>query len=170
MNCATEHALFIPNETGSKNELVGGKSKIHCEIQPASLFTSFSDLDCHKLCSICLCGEENGHAYIRIDLCSHEFHVGCLLDWLKVKDSCPCCRQKVVVYRCKIIRMAPSTPRQDNARDLRKGCRFFTLKSLFFGRKKKRKDEEVEDYKDLEKALITLRHARAWLYNEPFYE
>ena len=105
---------------------------------------------------------------MKVEPCSHEFHVGCLLDWLQVKDSCPCCRQQVVLYRCKIIRIiGTSIPTDEIATKQHKKCRRF-LKSLF-GKKEKRKGE-VEDYKDLEEAITTLRHARAWLYNEYFSE
>lgn len=162
-SCSHQLELVAPTKTASKTESIGESSSIHCGSHSMSAFdSSLGHDENNKLCSICLCGDENGHAYMKIDLCSHEFHVGCLLDWLQVKDSCPCCRRKVNVYSCKIIRTPTSTPTQKSAR--KKGCSFQRIKKALFCQKEEIKND-VEDYKDLEEALITLRHAHAWLNN-----
>lgn len=30
--------------------------------------------------------------------CSHQYHLGCIVKWLSIKSSCPCCRNNLSVY------------------------------------------------------------------------
>jgi transcription elongation factor Elf1 len=45
-----------------------------------------------KDCTICL--EKNVGVIVKLP-CEHEFHEECVVEWLKMQDTCPSCRMKV---------------------------------------------------------------------------
>ena len=42
-------------------------------------------------CAICIHSMEISRL-----LCCHQYHIDCLLDWLKISGSCPQCREKLL--------------------------------------------------------------------------
>ena len=51
-----------------------------------------------NVCSICLESEftKKGDNQLITLLCGHNFHLKCILDWLKFKNNCPNCRQVIM--------------------------------------------------------------------------
>ncbi|KAL4468791.1 hypothetical protein ABPG74_005294 [Tetrahymena malaccensis] len=49
----------------------------------------------HKTCAICLNDFDEGEKVKELN-CEHRFHIPCVDDWLKIKGSCPLCRQNLV--------------------------------------------------------------------------
>jgi hypothetical protein len=45
-------------------------------------------------CSICLDGLGEDRPIRRVLMCGHLFHSECLLDWIKLKESCPNCKKQ----------------------------------------------------------------------------
>ena len=48
-----------------------------------------------ETCSICLDVMDNGEPVRRIWTCKHTFHSNCFLDWVKVNESCPNCKEEL---------------------------------------------------------------------------
>lgn len=44
-------------------------------------------------CSICIDGLKNGNKVRQIITCKHAFHSTCLLQWIKVNETCPNCKE-----------------------------------------------------------------------------
>ena len=62
----------------------------------SNLTPIYMRLDTHlnsDFCAICL--ENLSHNVCKLQKCNHFFHVDCINDWLKVKFTCPNCRQKL---------------------------------------------------------------------------
>lgn len=43
-------------------------------------------------CPICMCEYREGEMMRRMPQCGHYFHLNCIDDWLRIKWSCPVCR------------------------------------------------------------------------------
>ncbi|GFP88486.1 E3 ubiquitin-protein ligase mbr2 [Phtheirospermum japonicum] len=58
------------------------------------------DDDDDETCVVCqdgLCQEEEDNGMMIVTLgCGHEYHVGCIKPWLRMKDFCPICKAKVL--------------------------------------------------------------------------
>lgn len=48
----------------------------------------------NKSCSICLFNYEDGEKYMFLP-CLHRFHHECIGEWLKRKNTCPNCKDRV---------------------------------------------------------------------------
>lgn len=46
------------------------------------------------MCSVCYEDYENGVELVKLE-CSHVFHKKCISQWLRLKKSCPLCKQEV---------------------------------------------------------------------------
>lgn len=46
-----------------------------------------------KTCSICIDELGNGSKVRQIITCKHAFHDACLIDWIKINESCPNCKE-----------------------------------------------------------------------------
>jgi len=44
-------------------------------------------------CVICLSNKNS--TWCEIKECTHQFHLNCLIDWIKEKENCPCCRKEI---------------------------------------------------------------------------
>lgn len=53
-----------------------------------------------EICVICLDDIEVGHR-VRILPCRHLYHSQCIRMWLRRKNACPCCSEKVIKHRSK---------------------------------------------------------------------
>jgi len=63
-------------------------------------------------CAICMCDYENGEEY-RVLPCGHDFHKGCIDQWLKKKALCPLCRTWINQRRTQQNRvLGPLAPQQ----------------------------------------------------------
>ena len=53
-----------------------------------------------KNCSICLndLKVNSNKKYIKCNMCDEEFHDKCLTKWLTIKNTCPVCRQEIIIY------------------------------------------------------------------------
>ena len=60
-----------------------------------------SQLDGEQLCSICLGTLQDGMRIGSLS-CNHEFHVDCLKTWLKRKNHCPLCNDRVAELRVSV--------------------------------------------------------------------
>lgn len=47
-----------------------------------------------RTCAICLSDFEDGEKVKELN-CEHRFHIACIDDWLKIKGSCPLCRENL---------------------------------------------------------------------------
>jgi Ring finger domain len=56
-----------------------------------------ADIEKQKECVICLTEFEEGEEIRKLPQCGHEFHVGCIDQWLRSQSSCPSCRRVLVV-------------------------------------------------------------------------
>lgn len=45
-----------------------------------------------EVCSICIDKLMNGEPIRKVKFCPHYFHAGCLIDWVKVNETCPNCK------------------------------------------------------------------------------
>jgi hypothetical protein len=45
-----------------------------------------------KTCSVCLADAQGGDKFVTLD-CKHEYHKGCVTQWLNMHNSCPLCRK-----------------------------------------------------------------------------
>lgn len=45
-----------------------------------------------EMCSICIDKILNNEEVRKVKYCPHYFHSTCLIDWVKVNESCPSCR------------------------------------------------------------------------------
>ena len=55
------------------------------------------DIDTDNLCSICLT-ENDKDIKDNLNLiknCKHRFHYDCIIEWIKVNQTCPMCRQNI---------------------------------------------------------------------------
>lgn len=55
-------------------------------------------VDGERKCLVCQCDYESNEELRRLP-CGHCFHSGCVDQWLKDRDSCPYCRQCIVVSK-----------------------------------------------------------------------
>lgn len=62
----------------------------HHDLQPY-----FRLLEQDAECSVCREDLKRGDRHL-IFGCRHAFHEECLIDWLKIKNSCPTCRKKMI--------------------------------------------------------------------------
>lgn len=76
----------------------------HALLCPVHRWASLGALPCPiQACSICLCDVEDAESIKELS-CGHFYHAPCLDSWLKVKDSCPACRQPVTAPTPKALR------------------------------------------------------------------
>jgi hypothetical protein len=88
-----------PSETSSSS----GESESEEENHASHVFVTTADVeacseDGENVCSICLGDYASESAAWTSPECVHQFHRGCLLDWLEQpgKAECPCCRTSLV--------------------------------------------------------------------------
>lgn len=48
-----------------------------------------------ETCTICLDVIENGEKVRQVCTCKHAYHSECLIDWIKVNESCPNCKEEL---------------------------------------------------------------------------
>jgi len=49
-----------------------------------------------RTCSICLVEYQEGDTLLHGHHCRHMFHKDCVLEWLEINSTCPCCRVDMV--------------------------------------------------------------------------
>lgn len=54
----------------------------------------FEDIESSEMCPICMEDFCVGTKLV-ITTCSHKFHETCLMEWLSLKRTCPCCRSEI---------------------------------------------------------------------------
>ena len=111
---------------------------------------------------------ENGTSYLQGSSCSHQFHKRCLLGWLVENNSCPCCRQKLILTRTTLISKGATAPKPKRTVQCKKGNPFKRLKKFWFSGMNTSIIEDEDDDEAIDNALQTLALARLWLNNEPF--
>ncbi|CAN6328565.1 unnamed protein product [Urochloa humidicola] len=47
-------------------------------------------------CAVCIVELRDGEPARRLPRCGHQFHAGCVGEWLRLHDTCPLCRATVV--------------------------------------------------------------------------
>lgn len=57
--------------------------------------TNFQSFEEMKNCIICFEDVNEGETMTKIPDCKHEMHMDCLLEWTKIKNSCPICRSQI---------------------------------------------------------------------------
>jgi hypothetical protein len=48
--------------------------------------------------------------------CSHKYHLGCIVKWLPINESCPCCRKTLTEY--ETMKETPTDPIADLLNDI----------------------------------------------------
>jgi hypothetical protein len=48
----------------------------------------------NKTCTVCMCNYEVGEQYLMLE-CLHRYHVPCVKEWFKQKNTCPVCKEPV---------------------------------------------------------------------------
>lgn len=77
-------------------EIENGLSESKIKSIPIISFQkNFQNLFCGDKCVICLTNLEEKEKVKGLQ-CGHFFHPDCIDPWLKAKDECPICRQKIV--------------------------------------------------------------------------
>lgn len=46
-------------------------------------------------CSICYIPMNQQHERVKLHNCKHMYHIYCIKEWIKLKPSCPLCRDTV---------------------------------------------------------------------------
>ncbi|KAK4779869.1 hypothetical protein SAY87_015975 [Trapa incisa] len=84
-----------------KNEMLG------CLMKARSQMEEMLPLLLHAggewKCSICHDGFEPGNETGRLD-CGHSYHIRCLKQWLRCKNSCPICKDEAIPYRRRLAK------------------------------------------------------------------
>lgn len=65
-------------------------------------------------CAICMCEYEEDSRIREISLCKHIYHSECLERWLKVKESCPLCKQGLSKHHLDPDKYGPCLRDLDN--------------------------------------------------------
>jgi hypothetical protein len=118
-----------PSETSSSS----GESVSDEEKDASHVFDTSTDLeassedDGEHVCSICLGDYASESAAWTSPTCVHQFHRGCLLDWLEQpgKAECPCCRTSLVKEDhvwALVKQMRRSRPRSSRTKKGSKGA------------------------------------------------
>ena len=61
---------------------------------PQTTLKSFDDIK-DKTCAICMKDYEIKDKLLSTP-CNHDYHLTCIRDWFRVKDTCPICKFKIV--------------------------------------------------------------------------
>ncbi|XP_047331811.1 uncharacterized protein LOC124935422 [Impatiens glandulifera] len=57
-----------------------------------------SDREEKDMCAICLENYNVGDEINSMHHCPHQFHYGCIKNWMKINNSCPLCREPILSY------------------------------------------------------------------------
>jgi Ring finger domain len=74
-----------------------GLKKSALKALPKTQYDKQADIENQKECVICLTEFEEGEEIRKLPQCGHEFHVGCIDQWLRSRSSCPSCRRVLVL-------------------------------------------------------------------------
>lgn len=85
-------------ESPTTNEAVPDPEIESIDLEAGNVDDDQESEDGGAICSICLVGYENSAAVFSPKTCSHQFHEGCILNWLQrpANLECPCCRSPMV--------------------------------------------------------------------------
>lgn len=64
-------------------------------------YTEWRDLEAAeglRHCPVCLADFDAAKPIVVLPNCRHSFHHQCIVSWIKMKDSCPLCKQEVLKY------------------------------------------------------------------------
>jgi len=67
-----------------------------------------------EICSICIDKVINNESVRKIRFCKHMFHSGCLLDWIKVNETCPNCKLELDKKNMVKLSQAEMTKKKAN--------------------------------------------------------
>ena len=77
------------NSTINRNRRIIPSNEVNIELNPIIYSPIDNNLEINNLCTICL--DENTENLVELS-CSHIFHLNCIEEWHKRKNTCPNCR------------------------------------------------------------------------------
>ncbi|XP_044762470.1 E3 ubiquitin-protein ligase RNF4-like [Coccinella septempunctata] len=82
-DCLLRSCMFSNNNESAKIRNKPKRTEIECRDE--------RNVSTDDNCSICMDGLSR---LVLITECKHEFHYACITDWIKINNTCPCCRRE----------------------------------------------------------------------------
>ena len=77
------------NSTINRNRIIIPNNEVNIQLNPIIYSIIDDNFEINNLCTICL--DESTENLVELQ-CSHKFHLNCIEEWHKKKNTCPNCR------------------------------------------------------------------------------